>query len=119
MSSEEGFDEVVYDTNARVEAPSREFPKRRGRPHGLRSVPQRPRRTPDPPPRDDSAAERLSPDDVADRIGACDACRKMKIKCVGKDHPPCKRCKNMRIPCRFAMGPVPRGMIEETEATKS
>lgn len=28
MSSEEGFDEVVYDTSARVEAPSREFPTR-------------------------------------------------------------------------------------------
>lgn len=42
----------------------------------------------------------------------------MKIKCIDKDKPPCKRCKQMKIQCRFIMGPMPRQVLEETEATK-
>ncbi|TXT06345.1 uncharacterized protein COLE_05676 [Cutaneotrichosporon oleaginosum] len=49
----------------------------------------------------------------------CHACRKMKIKCIDKEKPPCKRCKQMKIQCRFVMGPMPRQVLEETEATKS
>lgn len=50
--------------------------------------------------------------------GACDACRKMKIRCIDKENPPCKRCRNMKIQCRFAMPPMPRAVVEENEATK-
>ncbi|ORX40207.1 hypothetical protein BD324DRAFT_616871 [Kockovaella imperatae] len=30
---------------------------------------------------------------------ACDGCRRMKIKCVGREHPPCQRCKSMSLAC--------------------
>jgi hypothetical protein len=42
----------------------------------------------------------------------------MKIKCIDKENPPCKRCRHMRLQCRFAMAPVPRVVLEEQEATK-
>lgn len=32
----------------------------------------------------------------------------MKIRCIGKENPPCKRCRNMKLECRFEMGGVPR-----------
>ncbi|BEI81222.1 hypothetical protein CcaverHIS002_0203820 [Cutaneotrichosporon cavernicola] len=54
---------------------------------------------------------------------ACDGCRRMKIRCIGKEKPPCKRCANMKLECRFEMGGVPRMGPEEfdsfSRATKS
>lgn len=47
-----------------------------------------------------------------------DNCRRHKIKCVDKENPPCKRCRHMRLQCKFAMPPMPRQVVEETEATK-
>jgi hypothetical protein len=29
------------------------------------------------------------------------ACRRMKIRCIDKDSPPCKRCRNMSLACSF------------------
>ncbi|BEJ09071.1 hypothetical protein CcaverHIS641_0511650 [Cutaneotrichosporon cavernicola] len=63
-----------------------------------------------------NSGEDLRPD-VPQR--ACDNCRRHKIKCVGKDDPPCKRCRHMRLECRFQMPPVPRAVLEDNEATKS
>ncbi|KAL1405691.1 hypothetical protein Q8F55_007357 [Vanrija albida] len=40
--------------------------------------------------------------DAKDVNRACDACRKMKIRCIDKENPPCKRCRNMKLECRFA-----------------
>ncbi len=40
----------------------------------------------------------------------------MKIKCIGKENPPCKRCTHMKLACRFEMGGVPRMGPEEFEA---
>lgn len=42
----------------------------------------------------------------------------MKIKCIDKENPPCKRCRHMKLNCRFAMTPVPRAVLDEQEATK-
>lgn len=30
---------------------------------------------------------------VSTRTGACNHCRRMKMRCVGADDPPCKRCR--------------------------
>lgn len=46
-------------------------------------------------------------------------CRRHKIKCVDKDNPPCKRCRHMRLQCKFAIPPMPRAVVEENEATKT
>ncbi|WOO83172.1 Protein priB [Vanrija pseudolonga] len=35
-------------------------------------------------------------------IVSVDACRKMKIRCIDKENPPCKRCRNMKLECKFA-----------------
>lgn len=40
----------------------------------------------------------------------------MKIRCIGKENPPCKRCAHMKLSCRFEMGGVPRMGPEEFEA---
>jgi hypothetical protein len=29
------------------------------------------------------------------------ACRKMKIRCIDKEDPPCRRCRNMGLECAF------------------
>lgn len=33
--------------------------------------------------------------------GACDQCRKQKMRCQNADDPPCVRCKSASIPCTF------------------
>ncbi|EIW69439.1 hypothetical protein TREMEDRAFT_73857 [Tremella mesenterica DSM 1558] len=38
--------------------------------------------------------------DRAERcIGACNNCRRMKMRCVGAEDPPCKRCRNSGLEC--------------------
>lgn len=39
----------------------------------------------------------------------------MKIKCTDKENPPCKRCRTMKIECRFDMGPAARNGFEDSE----
>ncbi|KAF8711861.1 Fungal specific transcription factor domain, partial [Rhizoctonia solani] len=34
-------------------------------------------------------------------LGACNACRKQKMRCEGADNPPCKRCRHAHIECMF------------------
>ncbi|BEI80902.1 hypothetical protein CcaverHIS002_0200620 [Cutaneotrichosporon cavernicola] len=48
-----------------------------------------------------------------------DECRKKKIKCIGKENPPCERCKRKNTKCRFIMGAMPRQVLEEAEANNS
>ncbi|WOO84080.1 Protein priB [Vanrija pseudolonga] len=46
-------------------------------------------------------------------IRACDGCRRMKVKCVDKETPPCRRCKANRVECKFNLTPG----IPEPEAS--
>ncbi|WVF70335.1 hypothetical protein IAT40_005125 [Kwoniella sp. CBS 6097] len=32
---------------------------------------------------------------------ACDYCHRMKMKCIGKENPPCNRCRQSKHPCTF------------------
>ncbi|WOO78134.1 uncharacterized protein LOC62_01G001684 [Vanrija pseudolonga] len=34
---------------------------------------------------------------------ACDACHRMKIRCVDRANPPCRRCKTMDLECTFTL----------------
>jgi hypothetical protein len=45
----------------------------------------------------------------------------MKIRCIDKENPPCKRCRHMKLDCRFAPPVVvqrSKNSSEQGEATK-
>jgi len=46
---------------------------------------------------------RLCETRVLDGIDVQDACRRMKIKCVEKETPPCHRCREIGESCTFLM----------------
>ncbi|WOO82902.1 Protein priB [Vanrija pseudolonga] len=48
-----------------------------------------------------ASGEASVPDEPESNKRACDFCHQMKIKCVGKDNPPCKRCRSLGEECTF------------------
>ncbi|KAL1406641.1 hypothetical protein Q8F55_008347 [Vanrija albida] len=58
-------------------------------------------------------------------LRACDNCKKMRIKCVDKENPPCKRCRDRELECTFDRsafeedrGPLPPRKRSRAEASR-
>ncbi|ORY25445.1 hypothetical protein BCR39DRAFT_287210 [Naematelia encephala] len=51
---------------------------------------------------------------------ACDMCRRMKIRCLGKEDPPCHRCRAMGLSCTFqeTKRPKPEAQNEDTRVSR-
>lgn len=50
----------------------------------------------------------VGPDTASLTLGACDSCRRMKIRCLNKEDPPCQRCRSTGETCTFRQTTMPR-----------